>query len=140
MATIGHIYKGLSEKMMKTGKTDDDIYIRLTYGHIIELNKDAMEYYAIIFFDDKFQPNLKGIRALNLQTIQIPKKLRGKKIFTRILDILEKRADEEDVVFLSAPFFEQEDGPTLLPEILGRRKYKNIQPIGKYRPNPKIFN
>ena len=137
--TLDRIYKGLSEKMMKTGNDDNDIYIRLGYDNIITLC-EGTEYENMIFFDERFQPNLKGIRALNLQTLQIPKRLRGRKIFSHIIAILEKRADKERVVFLVAPLFEQEDGPTLLPGILDRRGYKNIQPVGKYRPNDKLIS
>ena len=121
---------------METGHNDEDIYIRLSYGIIVTLC-EGTSYESRLFWDGD-HPELTGRRALNLMTVHIPLPFRRRGICTQILNILERRANKERVVFVVAPLLEQEHGPTLLPAILDRRGYRDIAPVGKFRPIERV--
>ena len=130
----------LSTSLLSCGSCDDDMYIRLIYGEIgTFLHGTDYEYKMFIPI------TLQGLKicgeqtmclqkAMCLQTVQLPLKLRGQGNFSKILDVLEERADRDNMVFVIGPLLEQENGRTILPRILEKRGYLHIQPCSRYRP------
>jgi hypothetical protein len=110
----------------RCGDINDEtkIYVELEYGTMINKNYyiDFGGEYSLIK-DDKDKKN----DVLGLITIHIPETLRNQGIFTNILTLLEKRAEENKQHLYVGPFME-EDSKWII-RTCKKRGYKTFPPF-----------
>ena len=113
---------------MTTGSVNDpsEIFVKLEFGTITDSNPEV-----VLCFGDLIPPDSTvKINALLLVTIVVPEDQRRQGHCRNILEFLEKRATDKGLRFAVGPFFEDEDGNSILADyLLKKRNYRSVMPF-----------